>query len=106
MLGQSTGFSSQGDASMKALPKRKGNNEIWCGKEPLEITSMKVPIEKRRNLAMDSPPRPCRTSMKVYTSSCRTNGPVVIRGGILICLIESPHKLMEIVFQISGRTSR
>ena len=26
MLGQSTGFSSQGDASRKALPKRKGNS--------------------------------------------------------------------------------
>ena len=26
MLGQSTGFSSQGDASMKALPKRKENS--------------------------------------------------------------------------------
>ena len=44
------------DASMKALPKRKGNNEIWCGKEPLEIASMKVPVEKRKNLATDSPP--------------------------------------------------
>ena len=44
------------DASMKALPKRKGNNEIWCGKEPLEIDSMKVPVEKRKNLATDSPP--------------------------------------------------
>ena len=43
-------------ASMKALPKRKGNNEIWCGKEPLEIASMKVPVEKRKNLATDSPP--------------------------------------------------
>lgn len=30
MLGQSTGFSSQGDASRKALPKRKGNN--WAKK--------------------------------------------------------------------------
>ena len=44
------------DASMKALPKRKGNNEIWCGQEPLEIASMKVPVEKRKNLATDSPP--------------------------------------------------
>jgi len=26
MLGQSTGFSSQSDASRKALPKRKGNS--------------------------------------------------------------------------------
>lgn len=30
--------------------------------------------------------------MKVYTSRYRTNGPVVTRRGILICLIESPSK--------------
>ena len=31
-------------------------------------------------------------SMKVYTSRYRINGPTVILGGILICLIESPYK--------------
>ena len=36
-------------------------------------------------------------SMKVYTSRYRTNGPAVIRG-MLICLIESPHKLLGIIF--------
>ena len=39
--------------------------------------------------------------MKVYTSRCRTNGPMVIRG-ILICLVESPHKQLGIVFSDFG----
>ncbi|CNH60381.1 Uncharacterised protein [Mycobacterium tuberculosis] len=39
--------------------------------------------------------------MKVYTSRYRTNGPAIIRG-ILICLIESPHKLLGIVFSDFG----
>ena len=41
------------------------------------------------------------SSMKVYTSRYRTNGPAIIRG-ILICLIESPHKLLGIVFSDFG----
>ena len=42
--------------------------------------------------------------MKVYTSRYRTNGPVVIRRGILICLIESPSK-KEGKSRLSRRTA-
>ena len=45
MLGQSRGFSSQGDASMKALPKRKGNAQTRRGRKAIYDASMKFPIK-------------------------------------------------------------
>jgi len=73
-----TPAASASSASMKALPKRKGN-----GGDP-----------HRSHLSS-------RASMKVYTSRYRTNGPAVIRG-ILICPIESPHKVLGIIFSDFG----
>ena len=70
------------DASMKALPRRKGNLLTGtlmphkCG------ASMKAP-PKRKGDGGDPHrlPLSSRASMKVYTSRYRTNGPVVTRRG-------------------------
>ena len=82
-----------GVASMKALPKRKGNGHtggIITSRSG--GTSMKVSARKRRNiLSLLLNDAFFVASLKVYTSRYRTNGPAVIRG-ILICLIEIPYE--------------
>ena len=78
---------------MKALPIRKGNDEPLPAVQATSQASMKAP-PKRKGDGGDPHrfPLSSRASMKVYTSRYRTNGPVVTRRGILICLIESPSK--------------
>ena len=78
---------------MKALPIRKGNDEPLPAVQATSQASMKAP-PKRKGDGGDPHrfPLSSRASMKVYTSRYRTNGPVVTRRGILICLIESPYK--------------
>ena len=79
--------------SMKVPPKRKGNAGLRLRKRNHFQPSMKAP-PKRKGDGGDPHrlPLSSRASMKVYTSRYRTNGPVVTRRGILICLIESPSK--------------
>ena len=53
---------------------------------------MKVPIDKRRNLATDSPPTTLpdlNESLHLKVRNKRSHGHL---EGILICLIESPYK--------------
>ena len=78
---------------MKALPIRKGNDEPLPAVQATSQASMKAP-PKRKGDGGDPHrlPLSSRASMKVYTSRYRTNGPVITRRGILICLIESPSE--------------
>ncbi len=79
-------------ASMKAPPKRKGNGSLGCNGATGGVASMKVPIEKRRNLATDSPPTTLpglNESLHLKVQNKRSRGHL---EGILICLIESPYK--------------
>ena len=79
-------------ASMKALTKRKGNASLGCNGATGGVASMKVPIEKRRSLATDSPPTTLpglNKSLHLKVQNKRSRGHL---EGILICLIESPYK--------------
>ena len=72
MLGQSTGFSSQGDASRKALPKRKGN-------------SVGSPHPDQSGRSLNESPYE-----RVEKSLARQSG-----GGNRSLLVESPYENLE-----------
>ena len=77
---------------MKALPERKGNDIRETHHLANPRASMKVPIDKRRNLATDSSPTTLpglneSLHLKVQNKRSRSH-----LEGILICLIESPSQ--------------
>ena len=80
-------------ASMKAPPKRKGNGSLGCNGATGGVASMKVPIEKRRNLATDSPPTTLpglNESLHLKVQNKRSRGHL---EGILSVLLKVPTKL-------------